>query len=196
MTNVNNKSNKIDEEKLLCEVEKWTEEHPYHFGKKDKVFYDRENLYRIKRFAGAPIGYIEERIELNKEVSKGYHKLHLNILLAGFTGLYVYLLARSIVSITEISNICKMTFSNFANIILFIILISGGVIAVIWQYYGHLTAKILKWIGILRVIRDSEIEIYYLSLIKENRNKIRCLKCNLEIPKGSKFCNNCGYEIK
>jgi len=106
----------------------------------------------------------------------------------------VYLLAHSVVSLTDISDISKIPSRN-ANIVLLGILLLIGIIAVVLQICGHLTAYILKGTGLQRVIRDSEIEIYYLSLIKEKR-KIKCLKCGQEIPKSSKFCNNCGSEIE
>lgn len=176
---------KEDEEKgrIYDEVIQWINENEAHFKKECKKLYDPENLDRIKRFANAPIDYIEERIELNKEVLKSYHKLHHSILLAGLTGLFAILLSQSIIEFFR-------TFQA-RYLALLILLGIGSFIAV----KNHLSYRILKWIGLLKVIRDAEIEIYYLSKIKEYRNSMKCPKCGQRIPKDSNFCNKCGTKI-
>lgn len=90
----NNEEN-VERERLYKKVIDWIENNHAQFGKCGQEFYDPDNLERIRRFAKAPMEYIDERIELNKEVSKGYHKLHTTILLAGFTGIYSSLIVYS-----------------------------------------------------------------------------------------------------
>jgi len=79
---------------------------------------------------------------------------------------------------------------------LFLFLIIIGIIAIALQYYMKISFHFLRCIGLLRVIRDSEIEIYYLSKIKEYRSSIKCPNCGKRIPKDSIFCDQCGYEVK
>ena len=150
---------KEEKERIYNEVLEWINENDAHFKRKGKILYDEENLERIKRFANAPMEYINERIELNKEVSKSYHKLHQSILLAGLTGLFALLLSQSIIEFFR-------TF-QISYLVLIVLILIGSVISV----KIHLTSLILRWVGLLKVIRDSEIEVYYLSKIKEYRKK-------------------------
>lgn len=179
-----NKKENEEKERIYNEVLKWIKENEAQFKRNCKELYDKENLERIKRFANAPIDYIEERIELNKEVLKSYHKLHHSILLAGLTGLFTILISQSVIE-----------FFRTFQIKYLVLLILIGVCLII-AVKVHLSFLILRWTGLLRVIRDSEIEIYYLSKIKEYRNSIKCPNCGKRIPKDSKFCNNCGNEVK
>jgi hypothetical protein len=148
-----------DEEsgRIYKEVIDWIEEYPEHFGKKGEELYDTKNLERIRRFANAPRGYIDERIELNKDVTKNYHKLQHSIILAGFTGFFAILLTQSIMEFFKTYQL--------QYLILWVWLACGAIIAM----KTHLSYLVLKWIGLEKVIRDSEIEIYYLSKIKEHR---------------------------
>lgn len=150
---------KEEKERIYNEVLEWINENDVHFKRNGKILYDKENLERIKRFANAPMEYINERIELNKEVSKSYHKLHQSILLAGLTGLFALLLSQSIIEFFK-------TF-QISYLVLIVLILIGSVISV----KIHLTSLILRWVGLLKVIRDSEIEVYYLSKIKEYRKK-------------------------
>jgi len=129
-------------------------QHPKQFGEKGKELYNKDNLDRIKRFADAPVDYIEERIELNKEVLRNYHKLHQSILLALLTSFYFSLLVLSL---------------SQGKYSLSLILIIIGIMAIPLQYYKNISFHFMRLIGLLRVIRDSEIEVYYLSMIKKNR---------------------------
>lgn len=152
--------NRKDEEtEIYNEVEKWIKENDAEFKRNGKELYDPKNLQRIKRFANAPMDYIDERIELNKKVSQDYHKLHHSILLAGITGFVAILLTQSIMKFLETSQIWYL--------VLLISLIIGSLVAM----KIRLSHILLRRMGLLRVILDSEIEIYYLSKIKENRNK-------------------------
>jgi len=139
---------------MINEVRKWIEKHPKQFGEKGKELYNKDNLDRIKRFADAPVDYIEERIELNKEVLRNYHKLHQSILLALLTSFYFSLLVLSL---------------SQGKYSLSLILIIIGIMAIPLQYYKDISFHFMRLIGLLRVIRDSEIEVYYLSMIKKNR---------------------------
>ena len=170
-----------EKERIYDEVLEWIKENDAHFKKNGKILYDEENLERIKRFANTPMAYIDERIELNKEVSKSHHKLYHSILLAGLTGFLAILSSQSIIEFFK-------TFELKYLVLLFLLGI-GSIIAV----KIHLTYLVLKWIGLLKVIRDSEIEVYYLSKIKEYRKSIRCSGCGKRIPKDSEFCYHCGY---
>jgi len=150
-----------DEETVIHEqVVEWVKNHDAHFKRNCKPLYDEANLEkRIKRFANAPIDYIDERIALNKKVSENYHKFHHSILLAGITAFITILLAQVLMKFLETSELWYLG--------LLISLIIGSVVATkIRPSY-----TLLRWMGLLRVIRDSEIEIYYLSKIKENRRK-------------------------
>lgn len=150
---------KEEKERIYKEVLKWIEENDAHFKRNGKLLYDKENLERIKRFANAPMEYIDERIELNKKVSESYHKLYQSILLAGFTGFFAILLSQSILSFVSTLEI--------KYLVVISLLVIGSIIAVV----VHPTPLILRWIGLLKVIRDSEIEVYYLSKIKEYRKR-------------------------
>jgi len=55
----NNKENE-EKERIYKEVRKWINENAAQFKRNGKELYDPENLKRIKRFANAPIDYIEE----------------------------------------------------------------------------------------------------------------------------------------
>lgn len=161
-----------EKKSIYNEVLKWIEENEAHFKKNCKILYDKENLERIKRFTNAPMEYIDERIELNKKVSESYHKFYQSILLAGFTGFFAILLSQSIVSFVdtlEIKSIVPLVFTHidFKYLAVILILLIGTIIAI----KIRITPHILRWIGLLKVIRDSEIEIYYLSKIKEYRKK-------------------------
>jgi hypothetical protein len=148
-----------DEEKenIYNEVLKWINENDAHFKRNCKPLYDKENLERIKRFANAPMDYIDERIESNKKALESSHKLYLSILLAVFTGFVAILFTQSITSYVNTLNIKYLVVPA--------LLLIGSFLAL----KMHLTPHILRGIGLLRVIRDSEIEIYYLSKIKEHR---------------------------
>lgn len=181
------KTEKTEEKKWfdkLVDDSKWINDNSDHFKENGEILYDEDNLKRIKRFADAPMQYIDERIELNKGVSKNYHKFHHSILLAGITGFFAVLLSQSVIGFFE-------TF-HVRFLILIILLVIGSVIAM----KIHLTYLILKWIGLLRVIRDSEIEVYYLSKTKEYRKSIECSTCHKRVPKGSVFCRHCGNELR
>jgi len=179
-----NKGENEEIDHIYKEVLEWIKKNDAQFKRNCKELYDKENLERIKRFANAPIDYIEERIKLNKEVLKSYHKLHHSILLAGLTGLFTILISQSVIEFFKTFQIRYLVFLAFLGICLFI------------SMKVHLSFLILRWSGLLRVIRDSEIEIYYLSKIKEYRNSIKCPKCNEIIPKDSIFCNHCGNKLK
>ena len=148
--------------KILGQIIDWVEDNDAQFVKNGEKLYDEENLKRITRFAYAPLEYLDERIELNKAVLKDYHKLHQSILIAGFTGFYAIVFSQSILELVKTTEITQTTYNYVALIIL--LLISAYVATRI-----RLTSKILKYTGLLRVIRDSEIEIYYLTKIKEHR---------------------------
>ena len=150
---------KDEETEIYNEVIEWIEKNDAHFKRNCKILYDSKNLERIKRFANAPMDYIDERIALNKKVSESYHKLYQSILLAGFTGLIVVLFSQSVVSFAK----SEITFLSFVIILIFI-----GSISIIAAMEK---TSFLRLIGLLKVIRDSEIEIYYLSKIKEHRKK-------------------------
>jgi len=152
-------SGKEEKARIYNEVDEWIKANDAHFKRKGKILYDEENLERIKRFANAPMDYIDERIELNRKVSESYHKLYHSILLAGFTGFFAILLSQSIISLVDTFDI------KYLGII--VILVVGAIIVA----KVRITPHILRWIGLLKVIRDSEIEIYYLSKIKEYRKK-------------------------
>lgn len=149
-----------EETEIYNEVIEWVNVNDAHFKRNCKPLYDEENLKRIRRFANTPIEYINERFELNKKVSEAYHKLHHSILLAGITGVFVILLSKSIIEFVK-----TLQFKYFVLLILTVI----GLMIVKKIHLGYL---VLRWSGLLRVIRDSEIEIYYLSKIKVNREKI------------------------
>lgn len=53
-----------------------------------------------------------------------------------------------------------------------LLLVSIGIILIMLHNFIKLSSRFLRLIGLLRVIRDSEIEIYYLSLIKKHRKSI------------------------
>jgi len=148
-----------EKERIYNEVLEWINENDAHFKRKGKILYDKENLERIKRFANAPMQYIDERIELNKKVSESYHKLHHSILLAGITGFVAILLSQSIMKFLETSQLWYL-------VPIFLLAI-GSLIAM----KIRLSHILLRRMGLLRVIRDAEIEIYYLSKIKESREK-------------------------
>lgn len=152
-------SEKEEKERIYNEVLEWINKNPTHFKRNCKPLYDEDNLKRIRRFDNAPIDYINERIELNKEVSKSYHKFHQSIILAGVTGVFAFLLSKSIIEFFETSQI--------SYLVLIILILIGSVIGV----KIHITLLVLRWIGLLKVIRDAEIEVYYLSKIKEYRKK-------------------------
>lgn len=189
-----------DEEVILKEVEKWVNGNKAQFYPKCMPLHDKANFDRIKRFVDAPTEYIDERIELNKEVSKNYHKLHSSILLAGFTGFYFILLSNVLSNLIEkygnvdliylITNF-KLSYISNLDVVSLIFLLFLPFIAVLLNF----KYVILKKSGLLKVIRDSEIEIYYLSKIKASREKIICSHCNREIPKQSIYCNKCGVKI-
>lgn len=151
-----------EKERLHNEVLDWIKDNSAQFKPNGKIVYDKENLERIKRFACAPIEYIDERIELNKEVSKNYHKFYTTIILAGFTAFYAVLLTDTILSLVNISEITNVV---YVKAFLLIALLVGACLAPKFR----LTFKLMKFIGLLRVIRDAEIEVYYLSKIKEYR---------------------------
>jgi len=179
----------------LVDAGKWRGDNPDHFKPEGKILYDEKNLKRIKRFADAPLGYIEERIELNKEVSKNYHKLHHSILLAGITGFYILILYQFVVSFIEVIpliNTPEMSIHNFGKplSLLAVLIISPLIVRAV-----HFTYHVLEWTGLLKVIRDSEIEVYYLTRIKEHRKLLECSKCGEKTPKESKFCMHCGQEM-
>lgn len=168
------KSDRKDVSALLEEVKDWIEDNKAHFYENCKELYDEDNLERIKRFADSPLEYLKERMELNKEVLKNYHKLHHSILLAGITGFYLLIVTNFIKTLME--NYQNVTINTIVldlrnipiiNICVFIVLLVGPIIAI----KIHLTYQILKWIGLLRVIRDAEIEVYYISKIMEAREK-------------------------
>jgi len=155
-----------EKERLHEEVIEWIEENDAHFKRNCEKLYDEKNLDRIKRFASAPKDYIDERIELNKEVSRNYHKMHTTILLAGFTGFYAVLLSSSI---TVPANTTEITLNTHLHIVIVAILVAGALLAP----RIRLTYRLMKMVGLLKVILDSEIEIYYLSKIKEHREKVK-----------------------
>lgn len=189
-----------DEKVILEEVKKWVNGNKAHFYHNCKPLYDKENFDRIERFVDAPTDYLDERIDLNKEVSKNYHKFHSSILLAGFTGFYFILLSNVLSNLIEkygnvdiiylITNFKLSYISNF-DVVSLIILLFLPFVAVLL----NLKYVILKKSGLLKVIRDSEIEIYYLSKIKVSRENLICSHCNKEIPMQSIFCNKCGIKI-
>ena len=148
-------------ELLHSQVLDWIDLNEAQFERNGKKLYDEENLVRIQRFANAPLGYLTERIELNKEVLKSYHKLHHTILLAGFTGFYAIILSQSILKIAE----TEIFLERLYYLALILSLLIGALIAIRIKFTSH----ILRGIGLLRVIRDSEIEIYYLTKIIEGR---------------------------
>jgi len=194
-----NKKENDEKVRIYNEVLKWIHDNDAHFKRNCKKLYDLKNLERIKRFANAPIDYIEERIELNKEVLKSYHKLHQTILFTILSGFYFYVLILLIQS-------CLMPLLSRFTIYDFILLMIKGELAIwsliIWGcigliiLWGARNGRILKYSGLLKVILDSEIEIYYLSKIKEYRNSIKCPNCGKRIPKDTIFCDQCGNEIK
>lgn len=159
-------SKEEEKERIHKEVVKWINENDTRFKENCKILYDKENLEKIKRFAGAPIEYIDERLEANKEISKSYHKIHQSILLAGFTAFYAVLLTQAVISlVTEIVTASTIT----PTFILYIIYIGVLIGSALLVPRFHFTFKLMKLVGLLRVILDSEIEIYYLSKIKEYR---------------------------
>jgi hypothetical protein len=144
-----------------------------HFKRNGKILYDKENLEKIKRFANAPMGYINERIELNNKVSESYHKFYESIVLAGFTGFFAILLSHYIISLVdtlEIPSIIPLvvTYIDFKSLAAIVILLTGTIIAI----KIRITHLILRWIGLLKDMLDSEIQIYYLSKMKEYRSEI------------------------
>lgn len=155
-------SKEEEKEKIHKEVVEWIDKNDKRFKENCKNLYDKDNLEKIKRFAGAPIEYINERLEMNKEVAKSYHKIHQSILLAGLTAFYAVLLTQIILSIVNASEI---TYNFYLNISLLMFLIIAALLAPRFR----LTYKLMKFVGLLRVILDSEIEVYYLSKIKEYR---------------------------
>lgn len=148
---------------LESDVKQWIEDNPAQFKPNSGINYDCENLKRIRRFADSPVEYLIERIELNKAVLKDYHKLHHTILMAGITGFYAIVISQLSLSILE-----KWTTdtnnAEFQLLILVYIILSA-----IFVVLGGLPTLVLKWSGLLRRIRDSEIEIYYLSKLLESR---------------------------
>jgi len=155
--------NDIEGTIVYLKVIEWIADNDSHFKENEKPLYDEKNLERIKRFANAPIDYIDERIELNEKVSENYHKIHTSILLAGVTGFFGYLLSNSMINMANATDyIIKQK-----NMLLFfsVFLLMGFALLL------NIKMHILKSTGLLRVIRDSEIEIYYLSKIKEHRER-------------------------
>lgn len=163
---------KEEKERIHNKVREWIKDNDAHFKRNGKILYDEENLKRIKRFANAPIDYIDERIQLNKKVSESYHKFYQSIVLAGFTGFFAILLSHYIISLVdtlEVTSIIPLvvTYIDVKSLVAILILLIGTIIAI----KTHITYLILRWIGLLKVMLDSEIEIYYLSKIKEYRKK-------------------------
>ena len=120
-------SKEEEKKRIHEEVVNWINENDAHFKENCKILYDKENLERIKRFADAPIEYIDERLEANKEISKSYYKFHHSILLAGFTAFYAVLLTQAIISLVTASVI---TLTFILNIIFLGVLI---VSALLWS---------------------------------------------------------------
>jgi hypothetical protein len=152
----------FEKNELYQEVINWIIENDTQFLENKQKLYDERNLQRIKRYAGTPNEYIEERMELNKDVLKNYHKLHHTIILAGFTGFYALILSQTILNFIESTTVTHFSWKYFIMILL---LVLGALIAVKIRF----TYLILKWTGLLKVIRDSEIEVFYLSKIKQSR---------------------------
>jgi hypothetical protein len=181
----------------LIDDRKWIKEHDAHFKRNCKELYDLENFERMKRFANAPMDYIDERIELNKDVTKGYHKLHTSILLTGLLGFYLFLLGQTLTSflntfkITSVNSTYQISNIDIPISVFLLILFIVPFIAI----KINLKFRIMRWIGLLTVIRDSEIEIYYLAKIKEYRNSIECPKCHERVPKDSDVCYYCGKKL-
>lgn len=143
------------------EVITWIKSNPSHFGDSKNPIYDPDNLKRIKRFANSPLEYLDERIELNKKVSENYHKIHTSILTAVASGFYGYLLTTAITNVVNTND--QSILQN--NVMFIIILLASLVMAKLLKAQTIM----FKLTGLLRVVRDSEIEIYYLTKIKENR---------------------------
>jgi len=120
-------SKEEEKKRIHEEVVNWINENDAHFKENCKILYDKENLERIKRFADAPIEYIDERLEANKEISKSYYKFYHSILLAGFTAFYAVLLTQAIISLVTASVI---TLTFILNIIFLGVLI---VSALLWS---------------------------------------------------------------
>lgn len=152
---------------MSARARKWVKTHTSQFGTVDRPYYDVTNMERIKRFKDAPDDYIDERIELNKEVLKNYHTFYQKMLLIGFEGVYIYLLVHS--AYTFFSNPNSTMTLQDRNFVVFCWILAVGLLLMILQYFWHLSFTFFKTIGLLRVIRDSEIEIYYLSLIRKDR---------------------------
>ncbi len=155
-------SKEEEKERIHKEVVEWIDDNNAHFKENCKELYDKDNLDRIKRFAGAPIEYIDERLEANKGVSKSYHKFHLSILLAGLTAFYAVLLTQIIMSLLYAPAITLQFIKEF--IVLVVLIVSALVLP-----RFRIAYRLMKLVGLLRVIRDSEIEVYYLTKIKEYR---------------------------
>ena len=131
-----------EKKRIHEEVVNWINENDAHFKENCKILYDKENLERIKRFADAPIEYIDERLEANKEISKSYYKFYHNILLAGFTAFYAVLLTQAIISLVTASVI---TLTFILNIIFLGVLIVSALLVPRFRItykpvsYTHLT---------------------------------------------------------
>lgn len=167
--------------KLYKEVLEWIEDNSAQFKKNGKILYDKNNLERIKRFAGAPLEYINERLEINKKVLESYHKLYQTILLAVFSSFFLLslyeLFIKPIFSQVSLDLVLSPKIEIIRNIQPTIVFSILGL--VLWLVFWYSVLKLIKgaWFlkltGLLKVIRDSEIEVYYLSKIKEYRESLK-----------------------
>lgn len=168
-----------NEKKILSDVKKdWIDEYPkkfYRCGKPEKGqgLYDVENLERIQRFAGAPDEYIKERIELNKEVSKNYHKIYTSILITVILGTGILTLKDTITNIGKLIVEEKwitegtLSWAGWYYVII-ITLVLVALFMINWK-----KTTLLRWTGLYKVIIDSEIEIYVLTKIQQERAQKR-----------------------
>lgn len=167
--------------KLYKEVLEWIEDNSAQFKKNGKILYDKNNLERIKRFAGAPLEYINERLEINKKVLESYHKLYQTILLAVFSSFFLLslyeLFIKPIFSQVSLDLVLSPKIEIIRNIQPTIVFSILGLVLWLVFWYSVLKlikgARFLKLTGLLKVIRDSEIEVYYLSKIKEYRESLK-----------------------
>jgi len=171
----------INGDQLFSEVQNWICVNKKHFyDDKCNPIHDEENLERIKRFADSPCEYLKERLELNKDVSKNYHKLHHSMLLAGTSGFYLLIVSSFVKYLLDkygASTLLSFRFSFWSIPIIEGLVIAGLILGPIIAVKIRLTTKLLSWLGLLRVIRDSEIEVYYISKILEARKNAKNESC-------------------
>jgi len=163
---------KSEEDWVQHQVRNWIENTKGdHFKENCKPLYDEKNLERLKRYHNSNEEYLLKRMDLNEEVLKKYHTLYYTILTAFTTGFILFLssqlllkgLTGEITSIINELNIIKIFF-----LALMVISLGSG-FSVIFSL--KVRRFLLKRSGLLNVLHDTEIEIYYISKIFEYRKK-------------------------